>query len=138
MPAIDPRIRLSALWSAMLFVFAYVDIFSLYRQDVRDALDENRMFVFTVDDTLLLGMTVYILLPSLMVFLSLVLPRTAGRIVQIVVGSAYALSIVAATIGERPYYVLGSAVEVVLLVLIAITAVRWAKPSALASNLTNT
>ena len=32
---IDPRLTLSALWISLLFVFAYVDLFSLYRADVR-------------------------------------------------------------------------------------------------------
>jgi hypothetical protein len=27
---VNVRIKISALWTAMLFVFAYVDIFSLY------------------------------------------------------------------------------------------------------------
>ena len=34
------RIKISALWTAMLFVFAYVDIFGFHRADVlRTALD---------------------------------------------------------------------------------------------------
>jgi len=30
---VNVRIKISALWTAMLFVFAYVDLFSLYRRD---------------------------------------------------------------------------------------------------------
>jgi hypothetical protein len=30
---VNVRIKLSAVWTSMLFVFAYVDLFSLYRPD---------------------------------------------------------------------------------------------------------
>lgn len=32
---VNVRIKISALWTSMLFVFAYVDLFSLYRPDFR-------------------------------------------------------------------------------------------------------
>ena len=34
---VDVKLVLSALWIAMLFVFAYVDIFGFFRADVLDA-----------------------------------------------------------------------------------------------------
>jgi hypothetical protein len=36
---VHTRIKLSALWTSMLFVFAYVDLFSLYRADIRADLE---------------------------------------------------------------------------------------------------
>ena len=72
--------------------------------------------------------TVYILIPTLMVFLSLVLRPRVNRIVNIVVALVYAVSIIASCIGEGwIYYLLGSAVEVVLLVAIVRTAWTWPK-----------
>ena len=32
---VNVTIKISALWAAMLFVFAYVDLFGLYRPDFR-------------------------------------------------------------------------------------------------------
>jgi hypothetical protein len=32
---VNVRIKISALWTSMLFVFAYVDLFTLYRPDFR-------------------------------------------------------------------------------------------------------
>lgn len=61
-----------------------------------------------------------------MVFLSLVLRPRVNRIVNIVVALVYAVSIIALCIGEGwVYYLLGSAVEVVLLVAIVRTAWTW-------------
>lgn len=43
---IDTRLRISALWVAVLFVFAYVDLFSLYRPDVRADLEADTLAGF--------------------------------------------------------------------------------------------
>ena len=45
---VSVRTKLSALWTAMLFVFAYVDIFSLYRPGVRAELEAGELGGFTV------------------------------------------------------------------------------------------
>ena len=125
---IDVRLVLSALWIAMLIVFAYVDIFGFYRADnLRAALDaEVAAMGIAVDQVFLAFTTAYVLIPTLMVVLSLVLRPRVNRIVNIVVAVVYAVSIVAFSIGETwVYYLLGSAVEVVLLVAIVGTAWTW-------------
>ena len=71
---INPRFKIAALWASMLFVFVYVDVFSLYRADVRADLEAGKIAVFTIGQGYLLGVTVYVALPILMLFLSLVLP----------------------------------------------------------------
>ena len=40
---VNVRIKISALWTAMMFVFAYVDLFSLYRPDVRADLEAGQI-----------------------------------------------------------------------------------------------
>jgi hypothetical protein len=125
---IDVKLVLSALWIAMLIVFAYVDIFGFLRADILRAALDGKMAAtgITVDQILLVFTTVYILIPTLMVFLALVLRPRVNRIVNIVVALFYAVSIIALCIGEGwVYYLLGSAVEVVLLVAIVRTAWTW-------------
>ena len=125
---IDVKLVLSALWIAMLIVFAYVDIFGFFRADIlRAALDGKVATMgIAVDQVFLAFTTVYILIPTLMVFLSLALRPRVNRIVNIVVALFYAVSIIASGIGEGwVYYILGSVVEVVLLVAIVRTAWTW-------------
>ena len=124
---VNVRIKISALWTAMLFVFAYVDIFSLYRPDFRADLEAGEIGGFTVNQAFLLGTTVYVVIPSLMVFLSLVLRPRASRIANIALSVVYALTIIAGAIDEWNYYVLGSAVEVALLAAIVYYAWTWPK-----------
>jgi hypothetical protein len=123
-----PTLVLSALWTTTLLVFAYVDIFGFFRADVLSAaLDGEISGVgFTVDQTFLLLTTAYVAVPSLMVVLSLVLPRRVNRPLTVVVAALYAISIAVSCIGETwAYYLVGSAVEVVLLATAVVVALRW-------------
>lgn len=122
---VNVRIKLSALWTSMLFVFAYVDLFSLYRPDFRADLEAGEIGGFDIDRPFLLATTVYVVIPSLMVFLALVLRPRVDRIANIALAVVYALTIVAGAIGEWSYYVLGSVVEVALLGAVVFEAWTW-------------
>src|ERR671936_516451 len=124
---VNVRIKISALWTSMLFVFAYVDLFSLYRADVRAELESGEISGFTVNRSFLLGTTVYVVIPSLMVFLALILRPRVNRIANIALGIVYALTIIAGAIGEWNYYIFGSAVEIALLAAIVYYAWTWPK-----------
>jgi Family of unknown function (DUF6326) len=115
---VNVRIKISALWTSMLFVFAYVDLFSLYRPDFRADLEAGEIGGFTVDQSFLLGTTVYVVIPSLMLFCALILRPRVNRIANIVLSIMYALTSVGGAIGEWNYYILGSAIEVALLAAI--------------------
>ena len=124
---VNVRIKISALWTSMLFVFVYVDLFSLYRPDFRADVEAGEVGGFTVNQSFLLGITAYIVIPSLMVFLSLILRPRVNRIANIALSVMYALTIIAASIGEWNYFILGSAIEVMLLA--AIVSYSWTWPT---------
>jgi len=127
---VNVRIKISALWTAMLFVFAYVDIFSLYRPDFRADIEAGQIGGFTVNQSFLLGTTIYIAIPSLMLFAALVLRPRINRIANIALSVIYALTIIVGAIGEWNYFILGSVIEVALLVSIAYYAWTWPQTSA--------
>ncbi len=128
---VDVKVVLSALWIAMLFVFAYVDIFGFFRADVLDAALDGEVAStgFTVDQFFLTATLIYVVLPILMVVLSLVLPPHINRPTNIVVSLLYLVTVVVSCIGEDwAYYFLGSAIEALLLVAIARVAWTWPPP----------
>jgi hypothetical protein len=127
---VDVKLVLCALWIAMLFVFAYVDIFGFLRADVLNAALRGKVTAgLTVNQVFLTFTLIYILLPALMVALSLVLKPRVNRIVNIVVSLVYLITIIGLCIGETwVYYLLGSFIEVILLVAIARTAWKWPPP----------
>jgi hypothetical protein len=122
---VNVRIKLSALWTSMLFVFAYIDLFSLYRPDFRADVEAGEIGGFTVNQSFLLGSTAYVVIPSLMVFLSLILRPRVNQIANIALSVVYALTIIAGAIGEWNYYILGSAIEVMLLAGIVYYTWTW-------------
>ena len=124
---VSVRIKISALWTSMLFVFAYVDLFTFYRPDFRADVEAGEVGGFTVNQSFLLGTTAYIVIPALMVFLSLILRPGVNRIANIALSVMYALTIIAGAIGEWNYYILGSAIEVMSLAAIVYYAWTWPK-----------
>lgn len=124
---INPRIKIAALWTAMLFVFVYVDLFSLYRSDVRADIEAGKIFAFDIGQGFLLGVTIYVLVPSLMVFLSLVLRVGVTRMVNLVLAVLYAVTVVGSAVGEWNYFILGSLAEAALLAGVVYYAWTWPK-----------
>jgi hypothetical protein len=124
---INPRVKIAALWASTLFVFVCVDLFGLYRADVRADIAAGKISGFSIGQGYLLGVMLYVALPSLMVFLSLVLPVKVARNVNIVLAVLYALTIAGSAVGEWSYFILGSATEVVLLGGIVYYAWTWPK-----------
>ena len=124
---VNVRIKIAALWTSMLFVFAYVDIFSLYRPDRRAALEAGEIGGFTVNQSFLVGTTAYVVIPSVMVICALILRPRLNRIVNIALSVMYAATIIVGAIGEWSYYILGSAIEAALLVAIVYYAWTWPK-----------
>ncbi len=125
--SVNVRIMISALWTAMLFVFAYIDIFGLFRPDVRAGIEAGEVGGFSIGQTFLLATTAYVAIPILMIFGSLALRASVSRIANIALSIIYALTIVATAIGEWNYYILGSVIEVALLAAILYCAWTWPK-----------
>jgi hypothetical protein len=111
----------------MMLVFAYVDIFVMYRADLRADIESGEIAGFTIGEGFLFATTLYVAIPSVMVFLVLVLRPGINRIVNVVLSALYALTIVASAIGEWYYFVFGSAIELVQLAAIAYLAWNWPK-----------
>ena len=125
---VETRVRLSALWTTVMLLVAFVDLFSLYRADVRANIEAGQMFVFEIGETFLLGVIVYVAVPTLMIALSVLLPRRVVRPLTLVIAPLFAVTIVGGAVGEMGYYVLGSAIELVLLAVVMVISVRWRSP----------
>lgn len=112
---IDPRIKISALWASVAMLFAFVDLFSLYRADVLEDLLVGKVFVFDVSETFLLAAVLYIVPACLMVFFTLLMRPRLNRIVNMSLASFYVITTLGSAVGEMWYYVLGSVIEAILL-----------------------
>ena len=125
---VDVKIVLSGLWVSMLLVFAYVDIFGFWRADVINGALAGEVpgTDFEVNQAFLTLTTIYMLIPSLMVVVSLVARPTVNRRINIAVSLLYLATVAASSIGEEwLYFLLGSVVEGILLLGIARVAWTW-------------
>jgi Family of unknown function (DUF6326) len=123
---INVKLKISALWIAILFVFAYVDIFAFYRPGFIEGLMAGKVAIIQIDQVSLFLFTLYILIPSIMVFLSLVLKPKVNRWTNIIIGILFFVMNLASCIGETwAFYIFGSIVESLLLLLIIWYAWKW-------------
>jgi hypothetical protein len=120
------RCKIAALWIAMLFLFAYGDIFGLFSPGRIQEVMAGEISGITITQIFLFAVSLYVAIASVMVFFSLVLSPTVNRWANIVLPSLYVVSIVASAIGETSaYYWFLSIAESVLLLLIVWYAWTW-------------
>jgi Family of unknown function (DUF6326) len=119
------RLKMSALWIAMLFLFAYGDIFGFFAPGHIEEILGGEISGITINQAFLLSVSVYVAVASVMVFLTLVLRPGVTRWMNVIVPILYIVSIVASAIGESAYLILLSIVEVALLALIVWYAWTW-------------
>ena len=77
---VNVRVKISALWTTMLFVFAYVDLFSFFRPDFRADVEAGVINGFAVNETFLLATTAYVVLcpPSWIIGALILRPGSTG------------------------------------------------------------
>jgi len=125
---VNVRVKIAGLWTSMLFVFAYVDIFGFFRKDVLEDALAGKVFVFEANQLFFTLTTLYILVACIMLYLTLALKARTARIANIVISAVYMLTIIAAMVGEKwIYFILGSVVEVILLAIIIRLCLKWPK-----------
>jgi len=123
---ISVRLKISALWIAMLFLFAYGDIFGFFRTGLIEEVIAGEVSGIEITQVFLFGISVYIAIASVMVFLSLILRPRANRWANIVLPILYIVSIAISSVGETwAYYYFMSIAESALLVLIMWYAWTW-------------
>jgi hypothetical protein len=124
------RLRISALWIAVLFLFAYGDIFGFFAPGRIEEVMGGEISGIEITHAFLLVVSIYIAIASVMIFLSLLLRPSVDRWTNIVLPALYIVSIVASAVGEASAYVLFlSAVESALLLLIIWYAWTWPRQS---------
>jgi hypothetical protein len=119
------RLKMSALWIAMLFLFACGDIFGFFAPGHIEEILGGEISGITITQAFLFSVSVYVAVASAMVFLTLVLRPSVTRWMNIVLPILYIVSIVASLLGESAYFIFLSIAEIALLALIIWYAWTW-------------
>jgi hypothetical protein len=129
---IDTKIKLSALWVALMFCYTYADILGFYAPGNLEELISGEIAGIQMTQGMLFGSAILMAVPSVMIFLSLVLNAKANRLVNIIAGLVY-LAVLVGTFftGRNPaYYLLFATLKIILLGLILWFAWKWPKTEA--------
>ena len=123
------KLKLSALWATMMFLYIYADVLSLFEPGQLDEMTQGRMGPFQVSQGSLLAASIVVIIPALMVFLSLTLKPSVNRWTNITLGVLFTFVNISNLIGETwVYYLLFGALEIVLTLLIVRYAWTWPQP----------
>jgi len=125
-PKITARTKLSALWAALVLLYVYADVLSLFRPGQIAEMTEGRMGPLEATQATLLLATAIVVIPALMVFLTLTLRADVSRWTNVALGLLYTAVNVGNLIGETwAYYLLFGALEIILTSLIVWYAWKW-------------
>jgi len=127
---IDVKIKLSALWAATTFCYIYGDYFELYVPGKLSSMLDGKMVPLgAVTQNILVGTSVMLAIPSVMVFLSLVLKPSISRWLNILFGLFYTAIMLLAIRGTWNFYVFFGLVEIALTLTIVWLSWKWPKAS---------
>jgi len=122
------KFKLAALWTSVMFCYVYGDFFGLYQPRVMQAiLHGNMPPLGPVTQGVLLGTSISVAIPGVMVFLSLALPAVANRWTNVVLGAVYTLIMLITMPGAWAFYIFFGIVEIVLTILVVWYAWTWPK-----------
>ena len=129
---VNIKIKLSALWTSVTFCYLYGDYFELYVPQKTQGLING---VNMLDSPIkLFAASILLSIPSLMIFLSIILKPTINRRMNIILGILYTAMMVLIALTSitpwRIFYVFLAIVESCITTLIVFYAWKWKKNKA--------
>lgn len=126
---INVKLILSALWASVMFLYIYGDYFELYVPGKIEDLLKGQSLLNT--PYRLLIATIILALPSLMIFLSLMIKPKWNRVLNISTGiflTLFTLLVGVSSFSEwRIFYVMLSFLESIITIIIVWKAWHWPK-----------
>lgn len=122
------KLQISALWAALMFCYAYGDFFGLFMPNRLAGMNAGKFVPLGMATPgVLLEVSAMMAVPSVMVFLSLVLPPQINRWLNMGLGVVYAVIMLLTMPDSPPFYIFFGVVEVCLTLTIIWTAWTWPK-----------
>lgn len=122
---IDVRIKIAALWGAMMMLYIYNDFFHLFKPDAIQDIMDGSMGLVDITQIGMFVASVMMAIPVIMGLLTLVLQRKASRIANIIAGSLYTVINVANLPGEWAFYIFLGILQIAFTLLVIWYSVKW-------------
>ncbi len=125
---INVKIKLTALWAAVMFLYVYGDLLGIMKPGhIEELIAGKGAGGIQITQVVLLGIAISMAIPSVMIFLSLTLKPKANRWANIILGIFYTVFVLGTMLmsGGWAYYIFLGIVEIVLTSLIVWYAWKW-------------
>jgi hypothetical protein len=122
---IPVKLKISALWASVMFCYIYADYFGLYVPGALQRMLDGKMGPFgPTTQGILIGTSVMMAIPSIMIFLSVALKANLNRWLNIIFGVVYTV-IILITMWDYAFSIFWGVIEVILTGLVAWYAWSW-------------
>ncbi|MFD0964014.1 DUF6326 family protein [Pseudofulvibacter geojedonensis] len=126
---VNIKIKLSVLWTSVMFCYVYGDYFELY---VPEKVESLLSGTHVLDSPLKLVIaSVVLTIPAVLIALSVMLPSKINRLTNIVVGSLYSLMMLIIAFNSLTlwygFYAFLGFVESIITLVIVYNAWKWPK-----------
>ncbi len=123
---VNVKIKLSALWASLVLCYLYGDYFGLYKPgSLQSMLDGQMGPLGPTTQGVLLGTSIMMAIPCVMVFLSLVVPPKINRVANVALGLVYTAIMILTMPGAWVFYLFFGVVEIALSLAIVGFAWKW-------------
>ena len=126
---VNIKIKLAMLWASVMSCYIYADYFGLYVPGALQSMLNGQMRPLgSTTQGVLLGASLMLAIPSVMIFLSVALQPVLARWLNIVVGAAYT-AIILITMWGWAFSIFYGVIEITLTSLVICYAWKWPKGS---------
>jgi len=123
---VNPKIKLAALWTSVMFCYIYADYFGLFAPGVLWKMNQGLIPPLgRATDSVLIGVSLMMAIPALMIFLSVGLHAAVNRVLNILFGLVYTGIIMFTMTGGPKHFLVYGVVEIVLTLLVVYYAWTW-------------
>lgn len=132
-PKVGIRAKLASLWASLMFCYVYGDFFGLFVPGrLRDMIAGNFGPLGPTTQGVLIGVSLLMAVPAVMIFGSLTLPAALCRWTNVLLGTAYTAIMLLTMQDALPFYLVLGTIEVLVSAAIGIYAWRWPRSPTMA------
>jgi len=125
---VNVKIILSVLWVAVMFIYVYADIKTLFQPEIPEQIISGIMGGMTISQSFLFAAAVLMSVPPIMIILTLILKPSINRWVNIIVSFLLIILIIITRFVPAKiwyYYIYYQLIEAIIHSLIIWYAWRW-------------
>ena len=125
---IHVKYKLSMLWASLTLCFLYGDYFGLYKPGkIQKILDGVMGPLGNITQEVLLGTSILLSIPCVMVFLSATLKPVFSRWLSIIFGVMFAIMMILSSRGAWDFYIYFAVIEIAIILQIIWHSWFWPK-----------